>query len=222
MKPEHSGLRPGDGNPDGQGDGNLQERWVPLGEAARELRVSRAAIYRRVERGTMRSRPRGNRGLEVLLPEHPGNVMGNHHRDIQGGRHPDEQGYVTSDILELRDELAEARTMIARLKERLAAASPRAQAAVDAATLAARAEVEAMRVQVATQIASRNTVIEELKTGLGHERTRSEGLAAELAEARKGWLERLLEGGAATMKFVLAFVAGVLVGTAALFFVLGR
>ncbi len=193
MKPEHSGLRPGNGNPDGHGDSKLQERWVPLGEAARELRVSRAAIYRRIERGTMRSRPRGNRGLEVLLPEHPGNVTGNHHRDIQGDRHPDEQGYVTSTALELRDELAKARTMIARLEERLAGAGARAQAAVDATTLAAKAEVEAMRVQVATQIAARNTVIEELKAGLDHERARSEALAAELAEARKGWLERLLE-----------------------------
>jgi hypothetical protein len=50
-----------------------------------------------------------------------------------------------------------------------------------------------MRIQVATQIASRNSVIETLTAGLEHERAERTKLAAELAEARKGWLERLIE-----------------------------
>jgi hypothetical protein len=42
-------------------------------------------------------------------------------------------------------------------------------------------------------IAARNAVIETLTAGLEHERVERTKLAAELAEARKGWLERLLE-----------------------------
>ena len=42
-------------------------------------------------------------------------------------------------------------------------------------------------------IAARKAVIEEMKAGFDHERARSEALTAELAEACKGWLERLLE-----------------------------
>jgi hypothetical protein len=146
MKPEYPGLRPSDGNSDANRNGIQNERWVPLGDAARELKVSRAAIYRRVERGTLRSRPRGNRGLEVLLPEHPRDVTIDHYPSGQGDRNPDEQGYVTPDILRLHGELAEARTQIARLEERLAAegairtaVEAKAQAAVDAITLAVAA-----------------------------------------------------------------------------------
>jgi hypothetical protein len=36
-------------------------------------------------------------------------------------------------------------------------------------------------------------VIEELKVGLEHSRAGRDRLSAELVEARKGWLERLLE-----------------------------
>jgi hypothetical protein len=42
-------------------------------------------------------------------------------------------------------------------------------------------------------IAARNAVIEELKAGLEHSRVERDRLSAELAEARKSWLERLLE-----------------------------
>jgi hypothetical protein len=200
MKPEYPGLRPSDGNSDANRNGIQDERWVPLGDAARELKVSRAVIYRRVERGTLRSRPRGNRGLEVLLPEHPRDVTIDHYPSGQGDRNPDEQGYVTPDILRLHGELAEARTQIARLEERLAAegairtaVEAKMQAAVDAITLAARAEVEAMRTQVATQITSRNAVIEELRSVLEHERTRSERLDGMLADARRPWWRRWLD-----------------------------
>ncbi len=199
MTPEYPGSRAVDGNSDAHRDGNPDERWVPLGDAARELKVSRAAIYRRVERGTLRSRPRGNRGLEVLLPEQQGNVTDNHHQDRQGDRNPNEEGYVTPNVLKLHNELAEARITIARLEERLAATADiraaieaKAQGAVDAATLAAKAEVEAMRQQLETEVAARNAVIEELKAGLDHERARSERLEGLLAEARRPWWRRWL------------------------------
>jgi hypothetical protein len=62
--------------------------------------------------------------------------------------------------------------------------------------LAARAEVEAMRTQVATQITSRNAVIEELRSVLEHERTRSERLEGMLADARRPWWRRWFDQGA--------------------------
>ena len=40
-------------------------QWIGLGEAARRLGVTRAAIYGRIERKTLTTRPKGNRGLEV-------------------------------------------------------------------------------------------------------------------------------------------------------------
>jgi hypothetical protein len=133
----------------------------------------------------------------VLLPENPGDVTSDHYLRGQGDGNLDEQGYITPDTLRLHGELAEARTRIARLEERLAATSAiraaieaKAQAAIDAATLAARAEVEAMRIQVATQITSRNAVIEELRSGLDHERTRSERLESMLADVRRPWWRR--------------------------------
>jgi predicted RNase H-like nuclease (RuvC/YqgF family) len=135
----------------------------------------------------------------VLLPEQQGNVTDNHHRDGQGDRNPNEEGYVTPDVLKLHNELAEARITIARLEERLAATADiraaieaKAQGAVDAATLAAKAEVEAMRQQLETEVAARNAVIEELKAGLDHERARSERLEGLLAEARRPWWRRWL------------------------------
>lgn len=39
--------------------------WLSLGEAARRAGFTRAATYGRVKRGSLPSRPRGNRGLEV-------------------------------------------------------------------------------------------------------------------------------------------------------------
>jgi hypothetical protein len=83
----------------------------------------------------------------------------------------------------------ELRIALARSEEQLAATKA-----------VAAAEIEAMRKQLESGlkameagIAARNAVIEELKEGLEHEREERTKLATELAEARKGWLERLLE-----------------------------
>jgi hypothetical protein len=42
--------------------------WVSIRQAARRLGVTRAAIYSRIERGTLQARPNGNRGQLVCLP----------------------------------------------------------------------------------------------------------------------------------------------------------
>src|SRR3954447_2066479 len=89
-----------DGNADDHGSGHHDRHgdvtsgdWVSIGEAAHRLGVTRAAIYGRIERRTLTTRPKGNRGLEVLLPT--GGRHGDHHRDIrandQGDRHGDGQ-----------------------------------------------------------------------------------------------------------------------------------
>jgi hypothetical protein len=59
---------------DGQGDvtpGDGEE-WVSLGEAARRLGVTRAAIYGRIERRTLTTRPKGNRVWRCC--GHPRNI----------------------------------------------------------------------------------------------------------------------------------------------------
>src|SRR3954470_24016584 len=62
-----------DGNADDHGSGHHDRHgdvtsgdWVSIGEAAHRLGVSRAAVYGRIERRTLTTRPKGNRGVEVL------------------------------------------------------------------------------------------------------------------------------------------------------------
>jgi hypothetical protein len=165
----------GDDNQDEQGDVTHDKRWVALGQAARELGVSRTAIYRRIERGSLRSRPRGNRGLEVLLPKRPGGdepyITSDRNPDEQGYDHRDEPGHTAPELLELRDGLAAARVTIARLEERLLSAEAQSKA----------------------EVAAHNAVIEQVREALTHERARSERLEAELVHLRRTWIERLLE-----------------------------
>src|SRR3954452_15895254 len=61
--------------------------WVSVGEAARRLGVTRAAIYGRIERRTLPTRPKGNRGIEVLLP--PGDRHRDNHLDVAADHHGD-------------------------------------------------------------------------------------------------------------------------------------
>ena len=55
---------------DHPGDGARDDRagqWLALGQAAQELGLTRSAVYRRIRAGTLTSRPRGNRGIEVFV-----------------------------------------------------------------------------------------------------------------------------------------------------------
>jgi biotin operon repressor len=52
----------------GDRQGNVtpgDDKWISLGEVARRLGVTRAAVYGRIQRRTLQTRPKGNRGLEV-------------------------------------------------------------------------------------------------------------------------------------------------------------
>jgi hypothetical protein len=85
-------------------------------------------------------------------------------------------------------ELSELRG--AAIEARMAAAV--AQAERDAAKATAEAEVAAMRQQVETEVAARNAVIEQMREALAHERGRGDRLAAELTEARRPWVVRVV------------------------------
>jgi predicted RNase H-like nuclease (RuvC/YqgF family) len=135
-----------------------------VAEAARRIGITEKAVRERIKHGSIEWRPKGNSGREVMVTP-----------EIEGDEPSREAPGIGPEVMALRVD-------VARLEERLASAEVRA-----------KAEMEALRAQLATEVAARNAVIEELKAGLDHERARSEALAAELAEARKGWLERLLE-----------------------------
>jgi hypothetical protein len=54
-------------------------------------------------------------------------------------------------------------------------------------------QLAATRAVAAVELTARTAVIEALEAGLAAERTRADRLEIALAEARKGWLERLIE-----------------------------
>jgi hypothetical protein len=151
---------------DGQGDvtpGDSTE-WIGLGEAARRLGVSRAAVYGWVERRTLQSRPKGNRGLEVLWP--PPQRYHNGKDDVA----LTVMGDVTSLLAELRDrldhEVVELRRQVGELHGKLDAT---------------QGEVANLRVQLATaqgEVATKDAVQAELR--------------AQLAWLRRPWWRRLI------------------------------
>ena len=89
-------------------------------------------------------------------------------------------------LASLETSLDDAEAQVAGLRADLV----KAQAERDAAKAIAAAEMEALRAQLATEVAARKAVIEELKAGLDHERARSERLETMLAEFRRPWWRR--------------------------------
>jgi hypothetical protein len=165
MDDHYGNVTPGDG-----------AQWIGLGEAARRLGVTRAAIYGRIERKTLTTRPKGNRGLEVLwtLPQH--------HHDRHGDIPPNGDGDIAAalaaelrarleqaegEALQLRGQVADLRVELGAAREQVAAAQAVAISDVEAAQRIAEAE-----------IAAKETVIIELK--------------AMLADARRPWWRRWL------------------------------
>jgi hypothetical protein len=162
---------------DGQANEATRE-WITLGEFARRMGIARASVYGRIKRGTLDAR-RANRGGYVVPwppPDHDGS--GNAKSDVglqDRDQRDDGSATVASDVVALRIE-------IARLEERLAASERRGAA-----------ELEAVRAQIDIEVAARNAVIEQVRDALAAERARGDRLAAELAEARRPVLLRLLE-----------------------------
>jgi hypothetical protein len=132
---DHQGdVTPGDGT-----------EWISLGEAARRLGVSRAAVYGRVERGTLQNRPKGNRGMEVLWPPPQ------RHHDGKDDVALTVMGDVTSlldklherldhEVVELHGKLDAAQAQVADLRVQLAMAQGEV-AAKDAVQTELRAQL---------------------------------------------------------------------------------
>jgi hypothetical protein len=175
---------------DGHGDITLGDgpEWIGLGEAARRLSVTRSAIYGRIERQTLVTRPKGNRGLEVRWPPPP-------------QRHPDGKGdgqgniavTVTGDVMvttlddlrerlervegengQLRDQNALLLGQVADLRVEVATAEGR----VDAARAVAVSDVEAARRIAEAEIAAKDMLVDELRSML--------------ADSRRPWWRRLI------------------------------
>jgi hypothetical protein len=173
MDDDHHNVTPGDGT-----------EWIGLGDAARRLGVTRAAIYGRIERGTLTSRPRGNRGLEVLWPSpqyHPDrqgkdNPNGNH--DGQGDVAVTVTGNVMATMVEdLRERLERSEGEVQQLRGQVAdlrVEVAKAHAQVDAARAVAIADVAAARAGTEAQ-AKLVTQLEAL-----------------LADVRRPWWRRLI------------------------------
>jgi hypothetical protein len=139
---------------DGQGDvtpGDGEE-WVSLGEAARRLGVTRAAIYGRIERRTLTTRPKGNRGLEVLWPPPQ------HHPNGKGDVAVKVTDDVAAVLAELRERLGHAEDEVVELRGQRDAA---------------QAQVADLRVQLATaqgEVAAKDAVQTELRAQLAWHR----------------------------------------------------
>ena len=164
MAPDH----PDDGARD-----HSAGQWLALGRAAQELGLTRSAVYRRIRAGTLMSRPRGNRGLEVFVApddrDHP--------RDEARHGAPDDRDQSRYGARDDRADV-ERDELQARIEELLERVG--------------RAEGEAAGL--------RSTVVElreALARATAHteqERARGDRLEAALTGARRPWLARVLEG----------------------------
>jgi hypothetical protein len=144
----------------------------------RELHVSRAAVYRRIRAGTLVSRPRGNRGLEVLVERD----KRDRDRDNRG-RLANGSENVSRD--NRRDDgLAAARHALVQLEERLR---------VDDELHATLAQERAARARTEGELAAKDALVVTLTAALARTEARADRLEAALVEARRPWLARLLE-----------------------------
>ena len=143
----------------GHGD---EGEWVALGEFARRMGVTRAAVYGRASRGTLTTRPRGNRGLEVLWQ--PAQRHPNGHGNGKGDDHGNGKGDVTHDVTaavllgcldRAENELAVASARVTELRIQLATAHSER----DAARAVAIADVATAQADTA----ARDAVIAELR-----------------------------------------------------------
>ncbi len=144
--------------------------WLTLAEAAERSGRHVDAIRTMARRGKLERR-KGNAGQWLVrLP--PDGLLTNPDR---GGDAGSDAG-LTEVVAELKEEVTELRVALAR-----------SEAGHDAALAQVRAEGE-------TQAAKAEAELEAARTMLGQERTRADRLEAALAEARRPWLAKVLEG----------------------------
>jgi hypothetical protein len=141
------------------------EHWLTVSAAASRLGLTPDGVKSRIRRGTLRSQLGNNRRLLVAVPV---SVSAEHSMDGVAERSTDisADGFANHGdrVTDTVNGHAGLLVQLARLEERLAAQ--------------------------ASAHAGERQVLETVIVDLRGERDR---LAAELADARKGWLERLLE-----------------------------
>lgn len=193
--------------------------WLTIGEAARRLKVTRAAIYGRIERKTLPTKPRGNRGQLVYLPvsELLSGATGDHRPDVAH----DDQGSITPDghgdaaprsrddrllgiLIELRDMLVrtrterdQARAEAARTRQledevgRLRVELAKTQAEQQAIKAVAIADVAAAREVAAAELAAQGRLLEREQRRVDELTAELRDLTRELEWYRRSWWRRL-------------------------------
>jgi len=158
-----------------------EQPWLTLTEAAAVTGLDRETLRSRARRGLI-PRRRDNRG-HWLVQIAPSLDRGHDHSRepsttaVTEPGHGNVHGYVEADhgrevVTDLLAEVAEVRTALAR-----------AEAERDAATKVATAEVAAAHGQ-----------FEQMREALAKAEARADRLEAALAEARRPWLARMIEG----------------------------
>lgn len=162
------------------GDG---DEWITLGEAAKRLGVTRAAVYGRASRGTLQTKARGNRGLLISWP--PPNEPGpspQRHGDGNG----DDQGDVTATVT--GDGNGDG-ALVAELRSRIAALEAEREALLEAGDhlVDQLGEARERAARLEGEAEGKVQIINELRQALDHERARADRLEAEL---RRPWWRR--------------------------------
>jgi hypothetical protein len=141
--------------------------WVSIRQAARCLGVTRAAVYSRIERGTLQARPNGNRGQLVRLPpDMPANVQADMKPDDLSGMSPIMPGNMVGHHAALQAECERLADEVECWRQ-------------------AHGKAEVENARLAAELAGKTELVEELR----RQRNR---LETELGELRTPWWVRVL------------------------------
>src|SRR4051794_5684202 len=156
--------------------------WLRLGEAAAALGTTVEGIRSRIKRRKLRTKPGNDGRLRVLVPAPEHGQAANGHDQAPPGHAWASPGHDQAVALARDKAVAEAeRWRCLAEEERLARA--KAESERDAAKAAHDAETTLLREALAREA-----------DHAGRERARGDRLEAALAEARRPWLAKVLEG----------------------------
>lgn len=167
------------------GDG---DEWITLGEAAKRLGVTRAAVYGRVKRGTLQTKARGNRGLLVSWPP-PNDPLPSpqRHGDGKGDVTATVAGDVTHDVALVAELRSRLEAMTVEREALLEAGDHLVDQLAEARERAARVEGELKGLRQASH--SEALVLREALVDLS---SRLDRATDELRDLRRPWWRRLI------------------------------
>lgn len=162
-----------------------EPRWLTVREAAAALGITESAVRKRVEKGTLESRPGNDGRARVLVAERSATAP---------GTLPETSAPGAGEVAELRERVAEFREQVARLEERLAAE--------EAIKAALRQRVEQLHADRDRERAEMKAALERERALAEAERERVDRLLAALADRRerrpwpglRAWWRRFVEG----------------------------